>query len=407
MIDYKNLLETLFEKVERMRTERPTAGTRFRLMGLAADVTEATEMMTQEVLERVTKEVVLDADTDIDYTETGERVASMVLTSSDDDLQEATQGVNDALATLSDVLLKIAVQLTRHRNNDEYVRLYEQEKKRYLNSGTAQRARGKYTDWKDSVCYGSPSMEDIEDYRLEKVVRIFEQGVLTSRVEHVRRATRYPSELDFDLLPDDNLFKKTAYRYYSELRKMVDWQDGYLVVMPHRIGQHFYMSRHEENAKSHRTNLLKYLHKIDMVQQERRRLLESEMQGGDALNPQLNYFAPAKNLKVLLAEEWFEIHRTDKRFDGQWTEALVNALMRSEHKDYIATEWGKDKRQDFIRGCLLGLLKEGGVIKGSMDSIARSANVCDNYRTFSKYMGQCRQEPYADWVLEYVGRSEK
>ena len=407
MIDYKNLLETLFEKVERMRTERPTAGTRFRLMGLAADVTEATEMMTQEVLERVTKEVVLDADTDIDYTETGERVASMVLTSSDDDLQEATQGVNDALATLSDVLLKIAVQLTRHRNNDEYARLYEQEKKRYLNSGTAQRARGKYTDWKDSVCYGSPSMEDIEDYRLEKVVRIFEQGVLTSRVEHVRRATRYPSELDFDLLPDDNLFKKTAYRYYSELRKMVDWQDGYLVVMPHRIGQHFYMSRHEENAKSHRTNLLKYLHKIDMVQQERRRLLESEMQGGDALNPQLNYFAPAKNLKVLLAEEWFEIHRTDKRFDGQWTEALVNALMRSEHKDYIATEWGKDKRQDFIRGCLLGLLKEGGVIKGSMDSIARSANVCDNYRTFSKYMGQGRQEPYADWVLEYVRRSEK
>ena len=405
MIDYKNLLETLFEKVERMRTERPTAGTRFRLMGLAADVTEATEMMTQEVLERVTKEVVLDADTDIDYTETGERVASMVLTSSDDDLQEATQGVNDALATLSDVLLKIAVQLTRHRHNDEYARLYEQEKKRYLNSGTAQRARGKYTDWKDSVCYGSPSMEDIEDYRLEKVVRIFEQGVLTSRVEHVRRATRYPSELDFDLLPDDNLFKKTAYRYYSELRKMVDWQDGYLVVMPHRIGQHFYMSRHEENAKSHRTNLLKYLHKIDMVQQERRRLLESEMQGGDALNPQLNYFAPAKNLKVLLAEEWFEIHRTDKRFDGQWTEALVNALMRSEHKDYIATEWGKDKRQDFIRGCLLGLLKEGGVIKGSMDSIARSANVCDNYRTFSKYMGQCRQEPYADWVLEYVRRS--
>ena len=405
MIDYKNLLETLFEKVERMRTERPTAGTRFRLMGLAADVTEATEMMTQEVLERVTKEVVLDADTDIDYTETGERVASMVLTSSDDDLQEATQGVNDALATLSDVLLKIAVQLTRHRHNDEYARLYEQEKKRYLNSGTAQRARGKYTDWKDSVCYGSPSMEDIEDYRLEKVVRIFEQGVLTSRVEHVRRATRYPSELDFDLLPDDNLFKKTAYRYYSELRKMVDWQDGYLVVMPHRIGQHFYMSRHEENAKSHRTNLLKYLHKIDMVQQERRRLLESEMQGGDALNPQLNYFAPAKNLKVLLAEEWFEIHRTDKRFDGQWTEAFVNALMRSEHKDYIATEWGKDKRQDFIRGCLLGLLKEGGVIKGSMDSIARSANVCDNYRTFSRYMGQCRQEPYAEWVLDYLRKS--
>ncbi len=380
----------MFEKVERMRTERPSAGTRYWLMGMVADIMEVAETLQKEVLERVRQEAVLDADTDIDYTEMGERVLTMVLTAPNDALQEATQGVNDTLVVLSDVMLKIAAQLARHRNNDEYARLYEQEKKRYLNSGTAQRARGKYTDWKDSVCYGTPSMEDIEDYRLEKVVRIFEKGVLTSRVEHVRRATRYPNELDFDLLPDDNPFKKTAYRYYSELRKMVDWQDG-----------------HEENAKSHRTNLLKYLHKIDMVQQERRRLLESEMPGADALNPQLNYFAPAKNLKALLAEEWFEIHRTDKRFDGQWTEGLVNALMRSEHKDFIATEWGKDKRQDYIRGCLLGLLKEGGVIKGSMDSIARSANVCDNYRTFSKYMGQCRQEPYADWVLEYVGRSEK
>ena len=61
MFDYKNILDALFEKVDRMRTERPTAGTRYRLMGLAADVTETTEMMTQEVLERVTKEVVLDA----------------------------------------------------------------------------------------------------------------------------------------------------------------------------------------------------------------------------------------------------------------------------------------------------------------------------------------------------------
>ena len=87
--------------------------------------------------------------------------------------------------------------------------------------------------------------------------------------------------------------------------------------------------------------------------------------------------------------------------------SMKNALMKSEHRDYIATEWSKDKRQDYIRGCVLGLLKEGGVIKGSMDSIARSANVCDNYRTFSRYMGQSRQEPYADWVLDYLRPAEK
>ena len=404
MFDYKNILDALFEKVERMRTERPTAGTRYRLMGLAADVTETTEMMTQEVLERVTKEVVLDADTDIDYTETGERVQAMVLTAPNDDLQEATQAVNDALGVLSDVLLKIAVQLTRHRNNDEYARLYEQEKKRYLNSGTAQRARGKYTDWKDSVCYGTPSMEDIEDYRLEKVVRIFEKGVLTSRVEHVRRATRYPNELDFDLLPDDNPFKKTAYRYYSELRKMVDWQDGYLVVMPHRIGQHFYMSRHEENAKSHRTNLLKYLHKIDMAQEERRKLLEAEATRKEDSENVLNYFAPAKNLKVLLTEEWFGMLTADeKRFTTKWLHGFVDALMASEWRDQIASDWTVADKRLGLKCMIIGLLKDAGVIRGSYNSIAKLLDMDnENPATLAKYMGMGKKQPYAEWIADYV-----
>lgn len=404
MFDYKNLLDALFEKVERMRTERPTAGTRYRLMGLAADVTETTEMMTQEVLERVTKEVVLDADTGIDYTETGERVLTMVLTAPNDDLQEPTQAVNDALATLSDVLLKIAVQLTRHRNNDEYARLYEQEKKRYLNSGTAQRARGKYTDWKDSVCYGSPSMEDIEDYRLEKVVRIFEKGVLTSRVEHVRRATRYPNELDFDLLPDDNPFKKTAYRYYSELRKMVDWQDGYLVVMPHRIGQHFYMSRHEENAKSHRTNLLKYMHKITLAQEERRKLLEAEATRKEDSENVLNYFAPAKNLKVLLTEEWFGMLTADEKlFTTKWLHGFVDALMASEWRDQIASDWTVADKRLGLKCMIIGLLKDAGVIRGSYNSIAKLLDMDnENPATLAKYMGMGKKQPYAEWIADYV-----
>ena len=373
-------------------------------MGLAADVAEATEMMTQEVLERVTKEAVLDADTDIDYTEMGERVQAMVLTAPNDDLHEATQQVNDALGVLSDVLLKIAVQLTRHRNNDEYARLYEQEKKRYLNSGTAQRARGKYTDWKDSVCYGTPSMEDIEDYRLEKVVRIFEKGVLTSRVEHVRRATRYPNELDFDLLPDDNPFKKTAYRYYSELRKMVDWQDGYLVVMPHRIGQHFYMSRHEENAKSHRTNLLKYLHKIDMVQEERRKLMEAEATRKEDSENVLNYFAPAKNLKVLLTEEWFGMLTADeKRFTTKWLHGFVDALMASEWRDQIASDWTVADKRLGLKCMIIGLLKDAGVIRGSYNSIAKLLDMdSENPATLAKYMGMGKKQPYAEWIADYV-----
>ena len=209
--------------------------------------------------------------------------------------------------------------------------------------------------------------------------------------------------MDFEQL-DESTEKKAMFRkHYAALRSMTDWQDGYLVVDPLRVGQFFFSSREETNAKSHRNVLLKYLHKIDMVQQVRKKLLEAE-RGGEGQDGQLNYFAPEKNLKVLLSEEWFEIHRTDKGYDHRWTNDFVNALMASEHRDYIATEWGKNKRQDYIRGCVLGLLKEGGIIKGSMDSIARSAGVCENYRTFSKYMGQCRQEPFALWVQDYISK---
>ena len=393
------------DRLSSLREERPSAGTRYRLMGAVADITEVTEVLSKEVLERVKQEAAVDVDVDVDFDVMAEEVLSWELVMTKEDLQENTQLVNDALGMLSDVLTQISSQLERRHKDEEYAKLYEQEKRRYLNSGTPRRVRQTFDDWLYDVCNGAPSVDDINDYVTEKLVHMFEKGVFNTKVEHIQRAARYPAEFDFSQLDDDHKLKKSIHKHYSELRKLVDYCDGCLVVNPVKVGRHFYMNRKEESAKGHRNAFLKYMHKIELVQQERRKLLESATQGEQTTNQALNYFAPTKNLKVLLNEEWFEIHRTDKRYDQRWAEEFVNVLMKSEHRDYLATEWSKDKRQDYIRGCVLGLLKEGGVIKGSMDSIARSANVCDNYRTFSRYMGQCRQEPYAEWVLDYLRKS--
>ena len=406
-MDYKDILTGVAERLSSLRGERLSAGTKYRLMGMAADIAEVAETLSAEVLERVRHEAVLDVDADTDFDQLAEEVLSWELTVAGDDLQELTQQVNSALGSLSEVLAEISSQLDRRHKDEEYARLYEQEKRRYLSSGTPRRVRQTFDDWLYDVCNGSPSLEDINDFVTEKQVHMFEKGVFNSKVEHLQRASRYPDEFDFSLLDDDHKLKKTVHKHYHELRKLVDYCDGCLVVNPVKVGRHFYANRKEENARGHRNAFLKYMHKITLAQQERKKLLESEVSSADASATQLNYFAPTKNLKVLLTEEWFEIHRTDKSYDAKWIEDFVNALMKSEHRDYIATEWSKDKRQDYIRGCVLGLLKEGGVIKGSMDSIARSANVCDNYRTFSRYMGQSRQEPYADWVLDYLRPAEK
>ena len=404
-MELKNILTGVADRLSGLRDERPSAGTRYRLMGVVADVVEVTETLSKEVLERVKQEPVLDVDVDVDFDALAEEVLSWELVMTGDDLQEPVQQVNEALGVLSSTLTQISSQLERRHKDEAYVRLYDQEKRRYLNSGTPRRVRQTFDEWLYDECNGKPSMDDINDYVTEKLVHMFEKGVFNTKVEHIQRAARYPAEFDFSQLDDDHKLKKSIHKHYSELRKLVDYCDGCLVVNPVKVGRHFYTNRKEENAKGHRNAFLKYMHKISLAQEERKKLMEAE--SGDVSQSQPNRFAPAKNLKMLLNEEWFEIHRTDKRYDQRWTEGFVNTLMKSEHGDYLATEWSKDKRQDYIRGCVLGLLKEGGIIKGSMDSIARSANVCDNYRTFSRYMGQCRQEPYADWVLNYLREAAK
>lgn len=402
------MLTGVLNRVSGLRKERPSAGTTYRLMGLVADITEVVQTLQQEVLQRVSQEAVLDADVDIDYEEMSEQVKATGLEQReglDEAVSEQIRLANEGLLVLGDLLAQIDGQLKRRHKDEEYARLYDQEKRRYLNSGTSGRARRTFEEWLYDVCYGSPSVDDFNDYVTEKLVHMFEKGVFDTKVEHVQRAKRYPGEFDFEQLDDERKIKKTIYKHYAVLRKLVDFRDGYLVVNATRVGQHFFASRKDENARALRNAFLKYMHKIDLAQQERRKQLESETGINDTPETTLNYFAPAKNLKTLLQEEWFEIHRIDKRYDQNWTDGFVNALMKSEHRDYIASEWSRDKRQDYIRGCMLGLLKEGGVIKGSMDSIARSTGVCENYRTFSKYMGQCRQEPYADWVLDYIKKS--
>ena len=392
--EYMTRLDDLIKRISGLKERWRSAGRPLYVSSLVADAAELTESLNTDVLERVSHDILLEAY-EGNYTAQAEQMQALVpvkVLQADAEDDAVCRQLDEALNKLVGVLTQIAAHLERRHSKDEYARLYEAEKRRYLGSGTASRARQRFDDWKEDSCFGQPSIDDIDNYFLEKLVHLFEQGALDSKAEHIKKTRSFPGEVDFEQL-DESKEKKAMFRkHYAALRSMTDWQDGYLVVDPLRVGQFFFSSREETK---------KYLHKIEMVQQVRKKLLEAE-RGGEGADGQLNYFAPEKNLKVLLSEEWFEIHRTDKGYDHRWTNDFVNALMASEHRDYIATEWGKNKRQDYIRGCVLGLLKEGGIIKGSMDSIARSAGVCENYRTFSKYMGQCRQEPFAPWILEYM-----
>lgn len=408
-MDIKGNITKLFAKIEAVRNEELTAGTRFRLMGLVADIVEVTQALQCEVLEVVRHEAVLDADTDTDYVLLGEEVLAMELQERSDAEEEICEQVclaNEALGMLSGMLTEVSEQIERRHKDEEYEKLYEAEKRRYMNSGTASRARKTFEEWRDEVCYGHPLRENIEDYRLEKLVKMFEKGVLASSVEHIQRAKRYPGEVDFDQLDDDHPMKRTANKHYAALRKMVDWRDGCLVVEPARVGHHFYVCRHEENAKTNRSRFLEYMHKVSLVQEELRKLQQAQEAArntADGVEP-LNFFAPSKRLKQLLADEWFSLLTTNEgRYNQEWTDGFVEALMHSEWGEQIARDWSVKEKRLTLKCMIVGALKDAGVLKGSYNQIAKLLDLDgENPATLAKYLGMGKKQGYAEWIMDYV-----
>lgn len=119
----------------------------------------------------------------------------------------------------------------------------------------------------------------------------------------------------------------------------------------------------------------------------------------------LNLFAPKKNLKELLRQSWFRDVRTDEKYNPTWTDSFIEALMSSDYGTQIAQDWnakGKRNKCTQIKGYVIGLLKEAKVLKGGYDTIAAKINIDVNTRTFGKYMGKGKGQPYAQWVKDYV-----
>ena len=444
-MEYNKILTGLFGRLSGLREERPSAGLKYQLLGIIGETIGMIGLMKQDVLRRVSQEAVIDADVDVDYGEMAELAlqselpepaasateAPLAPVLAETDLQEhLDEGLmascarimeevdglslrqlialeNVALGELNHVLTKIADELERSRKPEEYARLYEAELKRYNASGTARRAKKNYEKWKDNECYGEPTLDDLEGYRLCKLLRMFEKKVFETKVAMNQRCKRYPDEVDFSQIDDDHPLKKTAYKHYSALRKMVDYNDGNLVVDPAHVGQHFYVSRKDANAKANRTSFLKYMHKIELAQDDRRRLLAAQAEAARRPQleaPQLNYYAPTRRLKELLKEEWFGMLATDdEKYNAKWTDDFVDALMASEWRDHIAREWDSAEKRLSLKCMIVGALKDACVLKGSYNSIARLLDMDDeNTATLAKYMGMGKKQPFAEWITEYV-----
>ena len=150
-----------------------------------------------------------------------------------------------------------------------------------------------------------------------------------------------------------------------------------------------------ETSEIHEEEVGKHLHAAeDKVQESFGR--QEQMKADDG--------KPREGLKEFLTEDWLEELRSDGRYTVGWVSAFVDALISSQYGNGIALDWaveGREKR-NAIMGYVLGLLVDAGVLKGSYNAIAERVDLMEKPRTFAKYMGEGKKQPFALWVKEYV-----
>lgn len=124
-----------------------------------------------------------------------------------------------------------------------------------------------------------------------------------------------------------------------------------------------------------------------------------------SLNPHThkpNFYGPTRAIQELLKQRWFAEARADAKYDARWTDGFIEALMASEYGEGIARQWEAENKRNQLKAYVAGLLKDGGVLKGSYLAIANMTGQNNGKRTFSTNMSRGKKQPYADWVKEYI-----
>lgn len=120
-----------------------------------------------------------------------------------------------------------------------------------------------------------------------------------------------------------------------------------------------------------------------------------------------NIFALKKNLKELLSGAWFAEASSNGKYDSQWTDSFVDGLIASEYGEEIARLWyddGKHGKCNYIRGYIVGLLKDVGVLSGTYVELVKKLKKTTGHEIARDYLGKGKKQPYAEWVKEYVAK---
>ena len=200
--EYNNIITGLIITLSDFKKRRPSAGRRLLMQSIIADIEELCAMLKTEVLERVSREIWLEADEGIDYAPLAEQLQTLLpvaLKKTVADEEETVENLNQAVEALADLLFSIADALDRHHSNEDYLKLYEDQMKLFGKFRHRNKAIQSYNRWCEKDCLGSPTIEDLEEYRSVRLMKLFRTGIYKERVSTMTRGKHYDNEVVFQV----------------------------------------------------------------------------------------------------------------------------------------------------------------------------------------------------------------
>ena len=165
----------------------------------------------------------------------------------------------------------------------DFKAIYDQEKKE--KEAQKETALQEYNAWKETECFGSPTLEKLENYRLRTLLELFASGIFDALVSKMVVTEKKEGEINFDVLDEEAECRK-AWRNYTALRDFFEYETGQLNVRnASRLGRLFYSLANDRAVDDKIAALFLFKYKVGLIQKRMQELKEVGKERNKMLTP--------------------------------------------------------------------------------------------------------------------------
>ena len=133
-------------------------------------------------------------------------------------------------------------------------------------------AQQEYKTWTNTECFGAPTLEKLEQYRLRILLELFASGIFDSLVSKMVATEKKEGEINFDVLDEEAECRK-AWRNYAALRNFFEYETGVLKVgNTSRLGRLFFTLADDSRADEKICALFLFIYRQALIQKRMQEL---------------------------------------------------------------------------------------------------------------------------------------